>query len=223
MCPSCPQVVEAWRPPAGAVPTCLRGVLQVAGGAQPRTALLALRNRLSRLDLRSSGGTLSLLWQCPQGQHLTAVCAAPAAGNGPGGGSAAEHLLAAATGSAAEHLLAAATGSGAQSSGARVLLFDLRRPGQPVAAWDQPRLGEQGFEAGTLLRWLPTAAPAAGFAGSSSRQQQRPDGGQLQRGGLLVAGSSSGGQVVGCQFAEQVRACGVVFYAIDSAQQVCPT
>ncbi|PRW61174.1 DEK-like isoform X2 isoform B [Chlorella sorokiniana] len=182
------QVVEAWRPPAGAVPARLQGVLQVAGGAQPRTALLALHNRLSRLDLRSSGGALSLLWQCPQGQHLTAICAPAPAGDASASG-------------ADEHLLAATTGTSAPGSGARVLLFDLRRPGQPVATWDQPQLGEKSLEAGTLLRWLPTLQPSAGAAASNSSQQL--EAGQPQGGGLLLVGSSGGGQVVGCQFAEQ--------------------
>lgn len=160
----------------------------MAGGAQPRTALLALHSQLSRLDLRSSDGKLSLLWQCPGGHHLTAICAPPAA-DGPASG-------------ATEHLLAAATGSSAPGGGARVLLFDVRRPGQPVTAWDQPRLGEKGFEAGTLLRWLPTARSTAD---SSSARQQGNRAGPPQQGGLLLAGSSGGGQVVGCQFAEQVR------------------
>lgn len=182
--------MEVWRPPPGTVPARLRGVLQVAGGAQPRTALLALHSQLSRLDLRSSDGKLSLLWQCPTGHHLTAICAPTAAADAPGS-------------SATEHLLGAATGSSAPGGGARVLLFDVRRPGQPVAAWDQPRLGEKGFEAGTLLRWLPSARSAAG---SSGPQQQRTAAtGPLQQGGLLLAGSSGCGQVVGCQFAEQVR------------------
>lgn len=176
------------------MPSRLRGVLQVAGGAQPRTALLALRDRLARLDLRTRGGSLAQLWQCPQAQHLTAICAPAAAGGAPGSG-------------AAEHLLAAGTGSSAAGGAARVLLFDLRRPGQPVVTWDQPRLGEKGCDAGTLLRWLPTALSTAGAAGSgeSRQQRQRLEAGQSRRGGLLVAGSSTGGQVVGCEWAEQVR------------------
>lgn len=176
------------------MPSRLRGVLQVAGGAQPRTALLALRDRLARLDLRTRGGSLAPLWQCPQAQHLTAICLPAAAGGAPGSG-------------AAEHLLAAGTGSSAAGGAARVLLFDLRRSGQPVVTWDQPRLGEKGFEAGALLRWLPTALSTAGTAGSreSQQQQQRLEAGQPRLGGLLVVGSSAGGQVVGCEWAEQVR------------------
>jgi hypothetical protein len=170
-------------------------------------ALLSLRDRLCRLDLRtSSSSSLQQLWQCPQGQHLTAIAVPPAAD------AAAAVTAAAGLGSgASEHLLAAATSAGALGSGSSFLLFDLRRPRQPVASWQQPPMDQRQHEAPTLLRWLHAAAAEAAPAAAAA-----------QPGSLVVAGSGSGGWVVGCQFASQVpSAAGSSITAVTAVTALC--
>ena len=188
--------------------------------------MLALRDRLARLDLRgaaggsSSNGALQHLWSCPKGQHITALIAAapsaPGAAASASGGGAGE-----------EHLIAAACSSGAPGgNAATLLLFDLRRPQRPLATWHQAPMGGAGGDPVTLLRWLPgaTASSAAAAAeeeeeadeepGSpggdplaagdengaeelEQRQQQQGSGGGSS---LLVAGLGGSGRAVGCQF-----------------------
>lgn len=201
--PACAlQVVQAWAPRPGTLPSRMQGVLQVAGGPQPRTALLALKDRLAQLDLRcGGGGSLQQLWQCPQGQHLTAMCA-------PLPALAATSVAAAAAGlgsGTAEHLLAAACSRGGRGSGAHIMLFDLRRPAQPVATWEQPPLSEEQEGAATLLRWLPLAATgAAGGGGGPSAAGGRGSAEPQQPwGGLLLAGCGGSGRVVGCEYTAQ--------------------
>lgn len=164
---------------------CARALFAHAAAASVvPAALLALKDRLARLDLRAGGGggaaSLAHLWRCPPGEHLTAMCVpscaapAPAAAAASGlGGGAWEHLLAA----------AAAGGPGAST---RLLLFDLRRPGEPAAAWEQPPFDGRLSEEAALLRWLPAAG--SGAAG----------------GGAVLAGACSSGRVSAGQFSPQV-------------------
>lgn len=182
-CPAVPLSCPASQAHRAATCTCIRRLLPT----RPHThvpspaALLALRDTLCQLDLRSGGaGTAALrpLWRCPQGQHLTALCAPP-------------HAAAAAPGpacatAAPDHLVAAAS-AGGRGGGTRLLVFDVRRPGRPVACWEQPPFEQHAHEALTLLRWLPTPAGDAPQRGGS-----RWD-------GLLLAGGSATGRVLGCQ------------------------
>jgi hypothetical protein len=147
--------------------------------------VLALRDRLSRLDLRSRTASPQQLWSCPQGQHLTAIRAPP-----PG-------LAGSEGGPPTEHLLAAAASTGVPGSGSQLLIFDLRRPYKPVATWQQPGMDKALHEAPSLLRWVPTTVDSRSAAASA------PGGGggddQPRWGGLLVAGAPDSGRLLGCQ------------------------
>lgn len=115
--------------PGRPLPRGSRGVLACRPTAHPRTALLAVLSSLQLRDLRERGPdpgphpASPPLWACARGRvicalagpQLLAVPGAPAEGVPP-----------------LEHLAALST------TGPEILLFDLRRPGTPVAAWPLP-------------------------------------------------------------------------------------
>ena len=142
--------------------------------------------------MRSGTASLQQLWQCPQGQHLTALRAPPAQFG---------VLNAAGVPPPADHLLAAAVSTGVRGGGSQVLLFDLRRPALPVASWEQPGMDRQWVEPASLLRWAP-APPAEPAGPSGSQTGTQAD--EQRWGGLVVAGSSDSGRVMGCQYTAAV-------------------
>ncbi|KAL6777279.1 hypothetical protein ACKKBF_B20885 [Auxenochlorella protothecoides x Auxenochlorella symbiontica] len=115
--------------PGRPVPRGSRGVLACRPTAHPRTALLAVLSSLQLRDLRERGPdpgphpASPPLWACARGRvicalagpQLLAIPGAPGEGVPP-----------------LEHLAALST------TGPEILLFDLRRPGTPVAAWPLP-------------------------------------------------------------------------------------
>jgi hypothetical protein len=164
--------------------------------------------------MRCRSPSLQQLWQCPQGQHLTSLCAPPPPpplGTTAAGQAAGQPPM--------EHLVAAGVSTGVPGAGSQLLIFDLRRPYHPVASWQQPGMQYQLHEPLSVLRWMhaepfaePTNPAAAAAGPSSSRRGgQRPQA-QAQPqppryGGVVMAACVDSGRVVGCQYTAQVLCC----------------